>query len=215
MPMLVWLLSVALGAACVDGQGYATASLEVEHEAPAMVCHSGTVCAAAYSGNGQGCCPYAHAVCCPNKQTCCPAGTSCNDTGTYLTQCVPTNGAGQSSPGRSVCKPGAHLPLSTALPNVLIIGDSVSIGYTPPVAARMANVALVQHSPWDVRDGGAEETACESHTAQLIWSKAVDASAFVCRVFAGAPDCWLMRCLPRQTAFNALITSFGTLKACA
>eukprot|EP01051_Picozoa_sp_SAG22_P003349 SAG22_NODE_162_length_16848_cov_16.978267_3_plen_135_part_00 len=40
-----------------------------------------------------------------------------------------------------------------------IAGDSVSIGYTPKIAAHMAPIALVQHSPWDVRDGGAEETA--------------------------------------------------------
>jgi hypothetical protein len=49
--------------------------------------------------------------------------------------------------------------LFTDLPNVLIIGDSVSIGYTPLVATAMAKVALVQHSPFDHRDGGAEETA--------------------------------------------------------
>ena len=41
----------------------------------------------------------------------------------------------------------------------MIIGDSVSIGYTPNVAAHMASTALVQHSPYDIRDGGAEETA--------------------------------------------------------
>lgn len=86
---------------------------------------------------------------------------------------MPTKGAGQPTAGRSVCKPGAHLPPSTALPNVLIIGDSVSIGYTPPVATHMAKVALVQHSPWDVLDGGAEETACEFHTAMLSVQRAL------------------------------------------
>ena len=45
------------------------------------------------------------------------------------------------------------------LPNVLIVGDSVSIGYTPLVAKAMEKIALVQHSPFDERDGGAEETA--------------------------------------------------------
>ena len=49
--------------------------------------------------------------------------------------------------------------MSTTLKNVLIIGDSVSIGYTPWVAQHMGDVALVQHSPYDSRDGGAEETA--------------------------------------------------------
>jgi len=132
-----------------------------------MVCGQGsTVCTATYSGNGRGCCPYDDAVCCPNGQTCCPSGTSCNDTGKYLTQCIPQGGSSSlgavpvtMTPGLSVCKPGAALPPSKSLPNVLIIGDSVSIGYTPPVAADMAKVALVQHSPWDTRDGGAEETA--------------------------------------------------------
>eukprot|EP01046_Picozoa_sp_COSAG06_P078791 COSAG06_NODE_26341_length_616_cov_8.108317_2_plen_77_part_01 len=32
-----------------------------------QVCLNGTVCAAAYSGNGHGCCPYDDAVCCPNS----------------------------------------------------------------------------------------------------------------------------------------------------
>ena len=42
---------------------------------------------------------------------------------------------------------------------MLIIGDSVSIGYTPMVAKSMQSLAMVQHSPYDKRDGGAEETA--------------------------------------------------------
>ena len=120
------------------------------------------MCTAAYSGNGLGCCPYDSAVCCPNGQTCCPAGSSCNDTGKYLTQCIPHVSSPAGTPttaGLSVCKPGAAAPPSVSLPNVLIIGDSVSIGYTPPVATDMAKLALVQHSPWDTRDGGAEETA--------------------------------------------------------
>lgn len=45
--------------------------------------------------------------------------------------------------------------------NVLVIGDSLSIGYTPYLNAALsaAGIALVQHAPWDVSDGGAEETA--------------------------------------------------------
>lgn len=43
--------------------------------------------------------------------------------------------------------------------NVLVIGDSLSIGYTPYLQKYLADVALVQHAPWDVSDGGAEETA--------------------------------------------------------
>lgn len=49
--------------------------------------------------------------------------------------------------------------MSTTKKNVLIIGDSLTIGYTPYVAKELADVAFVQHAPWDVSDGGAEETA--------------------------------------------------------
>lgn len=59
--------------------------------------------------------------------------------------------------GDQVCKTGPPLPLSTTKKNVLIVGDSVSIGYTPWVAQALQDQALVQHSPWGA-DGGAEET---------------------------------------------------------
>lgn len=36
----------------------------------------------------------------------------------------------------------------TKLRNVLVIGDSVSIGYTPFVTAALQTEALVQHAPW-------------------------------------------------------------------
>ena len=108
------------------------------------VCTVGTSCTAHYSSNGMGCCPYEKAVCCPNGQTCCPADHICNDTGTYLTQCVPSGG-GAGTPGLSVCKPGAAGAPSKTLPNVLIIGDSVSIGYTPMVAAHMSKVPALEH----------------------------------------------------------------------
>ena len=56
-----------------------------------------------------------------------------------------------------VCKTGANQPFSKVLKNVVIMGDSVSIGYAPKVQIALADVALVQHSPWG-GDGGAEET---------------------------------------------------------
>lgn len=49
--------------------------------------------------------------------------------------------------------------MSAAKKNVIVLGDSVSIGYTRPLAQQLADIALVQHSPYDVSDGGAEETA--------------------------------------------------------
>lgn len=97
----------------------------------------GTPCAAGYSAIGAGCCPYENAVCCPNSQTCCPQGSTCDDSGTYGTTCVPNSGTANTT-GLSVCKPGPNEPLSTTLPNVLVIGDSVSIGcvsYTPRFVA--------------------------------------------------------------------------------
>ena len=59
--------------------------------------------------------------------------------------------------GAEVCKTGPPNPYSTSLKNVLVVGDSVSIGYTPFIAKVMEATALVQHSPWG-GDGGAEET---------------------------------------------------------
>ena len=107
----------------------------------------------------------AAAVCCANNFTACPAGHSCSDQGggaMVRTTCVPTPEAASRGAaavaGRQVCKQGAPLPLSTQLPNVLVVGDSVSIGYTPLLAKYMAPKAFVQHSPWG-GDGGAEEAA--------------------------------------------------------
>jgi hypothetical protein len=42
---------------------YARAAGARARAAPTQVCEIGTVCAAAYSGSGQGCCPYEGAVC--------------------------------------------------------------------------------------------------------------------------------------------------------
>jgi hypothetical protein len=123
---------------------------------PPQVCTTGTVCGAKFSVNGKGCCPYENAVCCSNNMTCCPHGSTCELHG-WQSTCVGAPAA--RVVGQPVCKTGAALPFSKTKPNILIIGDSVSIGYTPKVAAHMAPIAFVQHSPWDVRDGGAEETA--------------------------------------------------------
>ncbi len=75
---------------------------------------------------------------------------------------IGSEGAGSASIGNvtigdQVCKTGPPIPYSTSLKNVLIVGDSVSVGYTPWVANALATKALVQHSPWGA-DGGAEET---------------------------------------------------------
>lgn len=58
--------------------------------------------------------------------------------------------------GLQVCKTGGPVVFSSTKKNVIILGDSVSIGYEPKVAKIMEDYALVQHSPWG-GDGGAEE----------------------------------------------------------
>ena len=115
-----------------------------------------TPCASYFSANGKGCCTMANAVCCPNSQTCCPNGTTCYDTGPYTTTCVSSD---SNTTGLSVCKPGPGIPMSTNLPNCLIMGDSVSIGYTPYVIQHLSSICNIQHSPYDTSDGGVEETA--------------------------------------------------------
>jgi len=78
-------------------------------------------------------------------------------TGEYLTDCV-----GDSVPtvkGKSVCKPGAQRELSTTTKNIIVLGDSVSIGYTPTLGQVLGGIADVQHAPYDTVDGGAEDTA--------------------------------------------------------
>ena len=104
-----------------------------------------------------GCCPYPSGVSCSNY-TCCPEGTTCQnaDTGYRVTSsCVDSQGRvsppGSNGGGLAVCKSGGPLPFSTVKPNVIILGDSVSIGYEPFVSRLMADDALVQHSPWGVR----------------------------------------------------------------
>jgi hypothetical protein len=112
-----------------------------------------------------GCCPYANAVCCANGYTCCPSGTTCSDKGSdwrTVTTCMDSTTGKHTPPGakgggQQVCKTGGPLKLSANKKNVVILGDSVSIGYEPKVAALMRETALVQHSPWG-GDGGAEET---------------------------------------------------------
>lgn len=68
-------------------------------------------------------------------------------------QCVGTT----NSTSVCSCKPGPPLPFSSTLKNVVIIGDSLSLGYTPIVASLLSDIALVQHAPYS-GDGGAEES---------------------------------------------------------
>jgi len=64
----------------------------------------------------------------------------------------------QTIPLTRICGPGPALPPSTSIPNCLVLGDSVSIGYTGIVTHLLNESCLVQHTPWDLRDGGARDT---------------------------------------------------------
>jgi hypothetical protein len=102
---------------------------------------------------------------CPKGMPCCHAQFSPNGYGCS----VPVSEAARKSaacgslggdlaPNEKMhcCKMGPALPPSTTLKNVLVIGDSVSIGYVDGVARILAGskTAAVQHGPWDISDGG-------------------------------------------------------------
>lgn len=125
-------------------------------------CASTASCAKSpYSGTGYACCPVPDAVDCDTPLgTCCPKGHTCEKTGTdwrIVVTCKPAGG-GAAVPGTPACKPGPLNRMSTTKRNCLIIGDSVSIGYTPFLTAALAEDCVVQHAPAG-GDGGAEETA--------------------------------------------------------
>ena len=109
------------------------------------------------SAGNWGCVDGVNATSC-GDYTACPAGYTCANHGSgwrVISTCIGTAG---NATGVQVCKQGAPLPMASDKKNVLVLGDSVSIGYTPFVNAALADVALVQHSPWG-GDGGAEESA--------------------------------------------------------
>jgi hypothetical protein len=61
-------------------------------------------------------------------------------------------------PGTPACKAGPLERMSKTKKNCLVIGDSVSLGYTPFLAKALADVCVVHHGP-SGGDGGAEDTA--------------------------------------------------------
>lgn len=124
-----------------------------------------------------GCAPFPSAVVCGGSLfQSCPAGSTCvlaNGSGNAtdlhnVYNCLSSATGASLGRSRCSCKPGAPLPPSPTLKNVLVIGDSISLGYTPFLAAALADVALVQHAPWS-SDGGAEESAYALQCALPFW----------------------------------------------
>ncbi len=131
------------------------------------------------SNGSWGCAPFPNAVVCDGSHfQACPATSTCvlkNGSGNAtdlhtVYSCVSPSGASLGS-SRCSCKPGAPAPPSTTLKNVLIIGDSISLGYTPFLAAALADVAVIQHAPWS-SDGGSEEAAYSLQCALPFWLSA-------------------------------------------
>jgi len=128
-----------------------------------------TCCPTFESLSGFGCCNLPGAVCCPagpQNQNCCPAGTICAPEG-YGAACMP-GGGGANLSAVHVCPPGAAKAPSAGggLPSVITIGDSVSEGYQPVLAANLSAVAFVQHSPYSTGGGTddvAHGVACEEN----------------------------------------------------
>ena len=115
-------------------------------------------CSSGFNPSGVGCCALGAGASCCGGFTCCPRGTQCKLVGgggySAVYNCT---SAAPDTQAISVCKGGPPLPMSTTKKNVLWIGDSLSLGMIPFVAANLSDIALVQHSPWG-GDGGAEET---------------------------------------------------------
>ena len=99
----------------------------------------------------------------PRSPACRPSGYGCSVP--LGNNAIASAGCGDglgSTTGKSwCCKMGPGNPPSTSMPNVLVIGDSVSIGYVGGVTKILSasGTAAVQHGPWDVSDGGAGDTA--------------------------------------------------------
>lgn len=135
-----------------------------------------TCCGMQYSDSKVGCCHLPDAVCCDGSssimptgdaiQNCCPKGHTCRAVGTYSSVCDPPPPATNASAvaALQVCTPGPRYapadPVANpqALPSLIVIGDSVSIGYTPDLAAllRGDGSRFVQHSPWSTGGGAAD-----------------------------------------------------------
>eukprot|EP00755_Sulcionema_specki_P019463 Sspe_Gene.69537::Locus_40995_Transcript_1_1_Confidence_1.000_Length_490::g.69537::m.69537 len=113
-------------------------------------CGKGTCCPNAYSVSGYGCCPGSGLRCCvanrappgsfwpPPSTFCCPVNSTCvpgppqGPFGDYgpppVNHCRLPNGVEVEAV--LSCKAGVPQKMSEELPNVLVLGDSVSIGNT-------------------------------------------------------------------------------------
>jgi hypothetical protein len=146
---------------------------------PGVVCGAGAKqCKDHFSLAGKiGCCVLgSDAVCCytplvgihdastpdgVSRSYCCPKGSQCSTRGctpiTPVFPCGPVQG--QNCTESFICAPGPPAgSLSADLPNIVVIGDSVSIGWTPVLRQLLRGKATVVHNP-NSGDGGARSTS--------------------------------------------------------
>ena len=131
-------------------------------------------CPSTFGLNNTGCCALDDptAVCCQtpligqgdamSRSYCCPHGSECSESGcTPLAQplgyCGPEQGVNCNV--SYLCSSGPADWSASAKPAVLVIGDSVSIGWTPVLAANLSATHTVIHSPGRMADGGARSTS--------------------------------------------------------
>ena len=141
----------------------------------AAKCPASATCAPMmFSATRTGCCPWPNATACAGSLECCPAGTACVATGnsppygagTYM--CLDAARGANVSVSKAPCKPGPSAPMNATLKNVLIIGDSVSIGYLGWVAYLLQDIALVQHAPWEYLPGQGGDRQLDAKPAGAI-----------------------------------------------
>lgn len=117
-----------------------------------------------FSPSLQACCPWPNATLCGHSSAgCCPGGTECVKASGHAIAsrfyCVEKGtDRGVIAINLATCKAGPNFPMHPTLPNVVWMGDSISIGAFPAFAKALEGVAMVHHAPWG-GNGGAEETA--------------------------------------------------------
>ena len=168
-----------MGGAAADGQQAAPGAAP----GAAVPCLSGHAsCPFSFGTNGSGCCPLddAGAVCCQTplpaglvRSYCCPKGSGCSTHG-----CTPTRDAYLCGPNQgtncsvaALCSSGPRdWTAAGGGPAVLVVGDSVSIGWTPVLQSLITTTHTVAHSPGRMADGGARSTSNFAACADYLLS---------------------------------------------
>ena len=169
-----WMLLAAVLSGASAGTGALAA-------VPCLGAHVG--CNATFGTNNSGCCALADpgAVCCQTvlvgptgpivpgneglkRSYCCPSGSRCTERGCTLPVpaprlCGPTQGKNCNVSYLCTSGPQDWTRTGVGKPAVLVIGDSVSDGWTPVLSTMLAATHTVVHSPGRMTDGGARSTS--------------------------------------------------------